>query len=218
MRTAASGFQRVDAGAKCSAVRHTERRVNDDNPGPHLDEVRIHWKKSGLETMNGDVRFGSHRSERTIERRWQKMTNFPVILPRPSSDQRTLAGPLSARRAHVVAKAPPGIARSQPDTRARKIADFQLAIEAITPDLLDIERCAQLGDQRDREVVQGAKALRIGDPRVSLRWWPFRTPSIHCSSSRVLSTPCHAIPSVSRSANQRLRPSLLPQPDDVDGD
>ena len=71
------------------------------------------------------------------------------------------------------------IAGNQPDARARNGAGLQLAVEAVALDSIDVERCVQLREQRQREVVQRAKPFWIRDTRVGFRWWPIRTPSIH---------------------------------------
>jgi hypothetical protein len=71
------------------------------------------------------------------------------------------------------------IARNQPDARARNGTDLQPAVEAVALDSIDVERCVQLRDQRQREVVQRAKPFRIRDTRVGFKGRSFRTPSTH---------------------------------------
>jgi hypothetical protein len=75
------------------------------------------------------------------------------------------------------------VARNQPDARARNGTDLQLAVEAVALDSIDVERCVQLREQRQREVVQRAKPFRIRDTRVGFRGRSFRTPSTHGRSS-----------------------------------
>jgi hypothetical protein len=71
------------------------------------------------------------------------------------------------------------ITRNQPDARALNGTGLQLAVEAAALDSIDVERCVQLSEQRQREVVQRAKPFRIRDTRVDFRGRSFRTPSTH---------------------------------------
>src|SRR5262245_3951499 len=64
--------QRLDARAKGFSIRDTERRVDDDDARARLDEVGIHRKKAGFETVNRDRAVGCHESERTIDTRRRK--------------------------------------------------------------------------------------------------------------------------------------------------